>query len=67
MKRKALKHISFVDKQILTIESRVDKLGNQFLCVSYGENDYVCFEKMSSVLDFINTNFNINPFKIAEL
>lgn len=63
IRRKPLKHISFVERNVLTIDARVDKLGNQFYCVDYGD-DYVCFQNMSSAIDFINTNFNVKPLKL---
>lgn len=62
MTRKPLKHISFVERHVLKIDYRTDKLGNSFYCVDWG-TDYVCFSKMASVIDFLNTNFNRNPQK----
>lgn len=60
MKRIPIKFKTSVNEQVLLVESRVDKLGNSVYCVSYrrdGVDDYVCFNHMSSVIDFISTNF----------
>lgn len=58
---RARKYNSSVRSVVVLVESRMDKKGNVFFCVSYQNNDgddcYVCFENMSSVLDFIKSNF----------
>lgn len=58
---KAREYNSSVVKPILALETRSDKLGNIFFYVEYLTNDgsyqYVTFEKMTSVIDFINSNF----------
>lgn len=45
----------------LRLSTRRDKLGNIFHCVDFcnndGSMDYVMFSKLSSALDFINSNF----------
>lgn len=43
----------------LSLEMRQDKLGNMFYCVHFPkcEIDYITFESLSSVLDFIKSNF----------
>lgn len=54
------KYNSTLVKDELTISMRQSKLGELFYMVSYihdSEERYVCFESMSSVLDFIHSNF----------
>lgn len=45
----------------LVLSTRSDSLGNIFHCVEYlntdGTKDYALFGKLSSALDFINSNF----------
>lgn len=57
----AKKYNSTVVKPILKIESRVSKKGDIFFLVEYldnhAEEHYVTFERMSSVVDFIKSNF----------
>lgn len=42
---------------MVKVSSRRDKFGNVFFCCEYGDNEYVTFEKMSSVIDFVKSNF----------
>mgnify|MGYP007069895038 CR=1 FL=1 len=71
MKRIPKKINSETFQTSLVVSSRFDKLGNLFYLVEFHDEDdnklsYVYFEKMSSVLDFINSNFRCmnNPFNI---
>ena len=51
---------SEVVRSVLKIEMRKDKLGNLFYFLEWIDDcqeRYVTFEKMSSVIDFINSNF----------
>ena len=60
MKQKPRKFNSVLKEQVLSVEMRSDKLGNLFYMVTYSCADlelYVCFESMTSVLDFIKSNF----------
>lgn len=63
MNRIPLKYKSERQRQVLTLEARTSKRGDVFFLVSWDdEKDYICFKHMSSALDFINTNFNIDGF-----
>lgn len=46
-------------KETLKVEMRQDRKGDLFYLVSFSKSeiDYVCFENMSSVIDFIKSNF----------
>lgn len=57
IKRIPRKYSSAKFKDELLISTYIDKLGNPFFLLEY-EDNYCCFEKMSSVLDFIHSNFN---------
>ena len=63
MKRKPLKYNSVEVDVIIKLSSRTGKTGEVFFMVDYTNNngtpDYVCFNHLSSALDFINTNFKM--------
>ena len=53
---------SIVQRNEILVSSRTDKKGNVFFLVEYYHpaSDvplYACFEKLSSALDFIHSNF----------
>lgn len=56
MKRIPMKYNSNEEEQIIKLSSRMDKKGNLFYMVEFGD-DYAAFSHMSSALDFIQTNF----------
>lgn len=55
------KHKCDVLQPVLEVATIVDKLGNIYYSVQYNDNDYkICqcrFKNMSSVIDFISSNF----------
>lgn len=59
-----MKTFALTERQrpIVAVVPRVDKIGNVTLVVEYQENDgtfnRVGFKSMSSIIDFISTNFN---------
>ena len=60
MKQKPRKFNSVLKEQVLSVEMRSDKLGNLFYMFTYSCADlelYVFFESMTSVLDYIKSNF----------
>lgn len=61
MKRKIVSHKFTPINQIVKLESCNDKLGNIYHRVTCSngelENEYYLFSKLSSALDFINSNF----------
>lgn len=58
---KPKKYNSTPIKPLVSVEMRLAKTGEMFFLVSYLTNEskesYVTFEKMSSVIDFIKSNF----------
>ena len=62
MKRIPKKYNTDQLDNVLVVSARTDKLGNLFYLVEFRDEDdnclsYVSFSKMSSVLDFIQSNF----------
>lgn len=61
MKRIPMKYKTEELSEELRLSTHRDKLGNIFHCVDFcsndGSKDYVMFSKLSSALDFINSNF----------
>lgn len=60
MKQKASLYNTSHVEEIITISSRADKLGNIYFYVEYvadGSKRYCRFSAMSSVLDFVKSNF----------
>lgn len=61
MKRNPFMYKTVERSQSLSLTTRSDKLGNILHCVEYtnneGSRDYVMFKHLSSVIDFISTNF----------
>lgn len=52
------KYNSFVKKNVVLVTLRMNKRGDVFyLCEYDDEGNYVCFENMSSVIDFLKSNF----------
>lgn len=63
MNRIPLKYKSDLHRQVLTLESRCSRKGDVYFLVGWDDGkDYVCFQHMTSALDFINTNFNSDGF-----
>lgn len=58
---KARKYNSDVVSDVVKVTMRSSRRGDLFYLVEYNDNDnverYVTFEKLSSVIDFIQSNF----------
>lgn len=61
MKRIPCLYNSEVKENLLTLTTRVDKVGNVYHYVEYqdndGSNNYARFSNLSSAIDFISSNF----------
>lgn len=51
-----MKYNTTEQEVIIKLSTRCDKFGNCTFMVEYND-DYACFQHMSSALDFIQTNF----------